>query len=157
VKRLDLASKRGENRRVTQSEPSTALPVDLDALLCALVLVPEAFSRNRFFGVFEDPAARRVRRRAARVRGLIRQLSGQRRHRAELIGEQVLDDGQVLVSLRIVDLAFERTTALSEIEASVMRYALHRAGWNPLDPVDRARVESALTRLGRFTTAGAAE
>jgi hypothetical protein len=142
---------------VTQAQPASAHPVDLDALFCALVLVPEAFSRNRFFGVFEDPAARRVRRRAARVRGLIRQLLGHRRHRAELVGEQVLDDGQVLVSLRIPDLSFERTTALSEIEASVLRYALHRAGHGSLDGADRARVEAALTRLGPFSVAGAAE
>ena len=46
--------------------------VDLDALLCALTLVPTAFARNRFFKLFENPAALKVRRRASRVRGIIR-------------------------------------------------------------------------------------
>ena len=44
--------------------------------------------------------------------------------------------------------AFERTTALSALEAATLRYALHRAGEGPLDPEDRERVERALERLG---------
>lgn len=123
-------------------------PIDYDGLLCALILVPQSFSRNRFFPVFEDPEARRIRRRAARVRGVIRQLLGQgRRPGGELIGEQVLEDGQVLLRFRVKDLAYERTTALSALEAATLRYALHRAGVGPLDDVDRARVEKALQGL----------
>lgn len=123
---------------------------DYDGLLCALVLVPESFSRNRFFEIFQDPAARRVRRRAARVRGVIRQLLGQgRRPQAELIGEQVLSDGQVLLRFRVKELSYERSTALSPIEASTLRYALHRAGFAArLEDADRANVEAALSRLG---------
>ena len=59
--------------------------VDLDALLCALTLVPTAFARNRFFKLFENPAALKVRRRASRVRGIIRQLCGTGRVKAEVI------------------------------------------------------------------------
>jgi len=124
-------------------------PADYDGLLCALILVPQSFSRNRFFDVFEDPEARRIRRRAARVRGVIRQLLGQgRRPKGELVGEQVLDDGQVLLRFRIPDLGYERTTALSALEAATFRYALHRAGFGSLEEVDRERVEMALRRLG---------
>jgi hypothetical protein len=122
--------------------------VDLDGLLCALILVPESFSRNRFFQLFEATEVRRVRRRAARVRGVIRQLLGRGRAKAELLGEQVLDDGQVLLRFRVREMGYERTTALSALEAAALRTALHRAGWGGLDGNDRALVERALGKLG---------
>ncbi|MBI4700459.1 MAG: hypothetical protein HY744_04710 [Deltaproteobacteria bacterium] len=49
--------------------------VDLDGLLVALVLVPGSYSRNRFSGLYEWPPARRVRRRAARLRAIARELA----------------------------------------------------------------------------------
>ena len=123
--------------------------VDLDALLCALTLVPTAFARNRFFSLFEDPAALKVRRRASRVRGIIRQLCGTGRVKAEIIGEQVLDDGQVLLRYRVEELGFSRTAALSQLEAATLRYALFRAGMGTVEAEDRELVESALERLSR--------
>ena len=123
--------------------------VDHDGLLCALVLVPDAFARNRFFSLFEDPEARVVRRRAARVRGVLRQLLGLDRPKGEIVGEQVLEDGQVLLIYRVPELSYERSTALSQLEAAALRYALHRAGTGELNPCDRDRVRGALRRLGR--------
>jgi hypothetical protein len=123
--------------------------VDLDALLCALTLVPSAFARNRFFNLFENPAALRVRRRASRVRGIIRQLSGAGRMKAEIIGEQVLEDGQVLLRYRVDELGFSRTAALSRLEAATLRFALFRAGAGSVEPADRALVETALERLSQ--------
>jgi len=123
--------------------------VDLDALLCALVLAPRTFSRNRFFSLHEKPAVRRVRRRASRVRGIIRQLVGTEKGRGEIVGEQVLEDGQVLLRYRVHDLAFSRTTALSALEAAALRYALHRSGLGPLEDADKRAVEAALARLGQ--------
>lgn len=120
-------------------------------MLCALVLAPQAFSRNRFFSLFGDERARRARRRATAVRGIVRQLLGGGRNAtapAEVVGEQVLADGRVLLRYRIEELDFERTTALSAIEAAALRYALHRARGDRLDADARALVESALTRLG---------
>ncbi|MEZ4221893.1 MAG: hypothetical protein R3B13_13250 [Polyangiaceae bacterium] len=122
--------------------------LDLDGLLCALVLAPRTFARNRFFELYKQPSARRVRRRAARVRGIIRHLMADGRPQGEIVGEQVLADGQVLLRLRVPDLAFERTTALTALEAATLRYAIHRAGKGPLDPVDKEQVELALSRLG---------
>jgi hypothetical protein len=121
--------------------------VDPDALLCALVLVPHTYSRNRFFGIFEQPALRRVRRRAAHVRAMVRQLLGDGRPRAEIIGEQVLADGRVLLRYRIEELSYTRTTALSQLEAAALRYALHRAGAGTIAEEDRHAVELALERL----------
>ena len=121
--------------------------VDPDALFCALVLAPKTFSRNRFFNLYEDPVLRRVRGRAARVRGIVRQLSGAGRLSGEIVGEQVLEDGRVLLRYRVHELAYYRTTALSALEAATLRYALHRAGASPLTDDDRARVEDALERF----------
>ena len=42
-----------------------ALPLDEEGLLCALVLVPSTYSRNRFFRLYEHPAMRAVQRRAS--------------------------------------------------------------------------------------------
>jgi hypothetical protein len=123
--------------------------VDLDALLCALTLVPTAFARNRFFNLFEDPAARRVRRRASRVRGIIRQLCGTGRVKAEIIGEQVQDDGQVLLRYRLPEIGFSRTAALSRLEAATLRFALFRAGIAQVGVADRELVERALERLSK--------
>jgi len=123
--------------------------VDLDALLCALTLVPTAFARNRFFKLFENPAALKVRRRASRVRGIIRQLCGTGRVKAEIIGEQVLDDGQVLLRYRVEEIGFSRTAALTRLEAATLRFALFRAGAGSIGNADRELVESALTRLSQ--------
>ncbi len=123
--------------------------VDLDALLCALTLVPTAFARNRFFNLFENAAALKVRRRASRVRGIIRQLCGTGRVKAEILGEQVLDDGQVLLRYRVEEIGFSRTAALSRLEAATLRFALFRAGVGNVEAADRELVESALERLSK--------
>ncbi len=125
----------------------TEASIDLDGLFCALVLAPRAYARNRFFKLFEDQRARKVRRRAARVRGIIRQLTATGEQRPELLGEQLLDDGRWLVRYRIAGLDFTRTVALSALEAAVLRYALHRAGASALEAADRALVHRALSGL----------
>jgi len=127
----------------------TVPPVDPEALLCALVLAPRTFSRNRFFEMYEDAPTRRAWRRAARIRGMVRQLSGVGQPAAEVVGEQIMDDGRVLLRYRLKHLGFTRTTALSALEAALLRYALHRAKQGPLDAADRRRVHEALRRLGR--------
>ena len=78
------------------------------------------------------PAARggQLRRRAARVRGIMRQL-GDSRARAEIVGERVLTDGRVLLRYRVEEMGYTRTAALSALEAATLRYALHRSGKAP--------------------------
>ena len=121
--------------------------VDDDALFCALVLAPSAFSRNRFFWLFEDQVRKRLRRRASRVRGIIRQLVSPERGRAEILGERVLDDGRVLLRYQVEELGFSRTAALSPLEAAALRYALYRAGRGAIVEEDRRLVEGAIVRL----------
>ena len=80
---------------------------------------------------------------------MIRQLLGHGRPKAELVGERVLDDGQLFLRYRIEQLAFERTVALSPLEAATLRYALHRAGVGELSHEDRQRVVDSLQHLGQ--------
>jgi hypothetical protein len=122
--------------------------VNPDGLLCALVLAPDTFARNRFFGLYEDPVLRRTRRRAYHVRGILRQLLGQGKEKALLIGRFDLDDERVLLRYRVENVKLVRTTALSALESAVLSFALNRAGQGDLDPEDRARVERALESLG---------
>lgn len=128
---------------------NATVQVDDDALLCALVLAPTSFSRNRFFGLFEQPERKRLRRRAARVRGIIRQLMNPERGRSEIVGERVLEDGRVLLKYTLSALDYSRTASLSRLEAAVLRYALFRAGRSEVQEIDRHLVEDALARLGR--------
>lgn len=131
--------------------------IDLDALLCALILAPNTFSRNKFFHLFENPEARRVRRRATRVRGIIRQLVGDGKTQAQVIGERVMEDGQVLLRYRVEELDLARSTALSALEAAAMRFALSRAGLGRLSNEDRDRVEGAFAKLSRALSLPAPE
>jgi hypothetical protein len=122
--------------------------VNPEGLLCALILAPRTFPRNRFFGLFEEPKLRRVRRRARHVRGILRQLTAVGKDRALITGRLELEDERLLLRYRIESLSLERTTALSGLEAATMAYALHRAGMGELTDEDRARVETALATLG---------
>lgn len=132
-------------------------PVDPDALLCALILAPRTWPRNRYFSLFEDATLRRVRRRAARIRGIVRQLALPGPDGAEITGEQVLGDGRLLIRYRVKRLALNRTAAMSPLEAATMRYALHRAERAALRVEDREMVEKALERLGTGLTLRAME
>ena len=126
----------------------SAATVDADALLCVLILAPRTLPRNRYFSLFEEPRMKRVRRRASRVRGIVRQLVEGGPNGAQITGEKVLEDGRCLIRYRLPSLAASRTTALSALEAAALRYALHRAGAGKLDPKDRRTVERALAELG---------
>ena len=129
--------------------------VDLDALLAALILAPRTFARNRFFTLFQNPEAAKIRRRASRIRGILRQLAGTPKPAAEIVGERVMTDGQVLLRYRVEELNYTRTAALSSLEAATLRYALHRSGIASLSHEERTAVESALSRLGDTLGIGA--
>jgi hypothetical protein len=131
-----------------QREHGSGRTPDHDALLCALVLAPDAFSRNRFFELYEQPDVRRLRRRASRVRGILRQLTS---GGAEVTGELELADGRRLLRYRVAELGLSRTAALSPLEAAALRFSLARARRSPVDPGDRALVETALARLSERT------
>jgi hypothetical protein len=82
------------------------------------------------------------------VRGIIRQLVEPERGRAEIVGERVLEDGRVLLRYTVDEMGYSRTASLSKLEASVLRYALARAGLSTLAEDDKKLVEQSLARLG---------
>ncbi len=121
--------------------------LSVDGLLCALVVAPQVYARNRFFDIFEQPPLRKARRRAKLVRGIIRQLVGISGRRGQVVGEQVLADGRVLIRYIVPELNFSRTTALSSLEATLVRYVVARARHQAPNSEDRARIEQALGGL----------
>lgn len=115
--------------------------------MCAMVLVPRTYARNRFFKLFDDPEYAHLRRRAKTVRGLIRELLGTGARKAEVVGSQVLED-QVLLRVQVAGLNYARTTALSPLEAALVSFATHRARRSPVPKDDEKLVLSALEQLG---------
>ncbi|WP_437278724.1 hypothetical protein WME90_47240 [Sorangium sp. So ce375] len=97
-------------------------PVDLEALLVALVLAPSTFSRNRFFSLYADPEARRVRRRAALLRSIVRQLVAG----ADRAGLAPAASGGALLTYDVPSLGLKRTAALDALELAVLRIAVAR-------------------------------
>ena len=129
---------------------------DPEALLVALVLCPGTYSRNRFFSLYADPTFAAVRRRAKLVRSVIIELAHPTR-RAQILGleERSLETNQpadrFLLTYTVASLGLRRTTALSALELSLVRYAVsRRTGSSELvaaDALATSRIEEALARL----------
>jgi hypothetical protein len=79
----------------------------------------------------------------------LRQLTGHGKEQAEITGEQVLEDGRVLIRYRVGKLALRRTAALSSLEAATLHYAMSRSGFGSVEESERRRVEEALAKLSR--------
>lgn len=135
------------DRPSEQSEELDSLELHPDALMCALVLAPSTYARNRFFRLYERSDVARIRRRAARVRSIIRQLTGRGREPAQIVGEHVLED-RVLLRYVVESASYSRTTSLTSLEAALVHFALHRSLGSALDPRDKQLVEAAARRLG---------
>jgi hypothetical protein len=123
--------------------------VEPDALLVGMTLVPGFLSRNRSFALFEDPMVRRAKRRAALLRGIVRQLAG-------AVGaveglEVVADTGARELRYRVPGLGVDRRAILTDVEYSCVAYLAGRervAGLRA-EPEDRARIDAALRRLAQ--------
>ena len=125
--------------------------VDAEALLCGLVLSPDTWSRNRFYRLYEDPRARRARRRALQVRSLIALLRRRGGDLAFLLTSGAPTDGDaaegdVEIVVDVPEMNLVRRTRLSPLELALVRYVL-RVGDPGVQALDRARVEQALGRL----------
>lgn len=123
--------------------------VDSDALLCALVLAPSTYSRNRFFQLYQDRELRLVRRRAAILRGLVRQFV---KTAVEPRVEQ-RDGGFHEVTLQAPNLGYERRALLCELELSLFRY-MHAKSLGRTADVERRAIEASLARLLPVGVAG---
>jgi hypothetical protein len=120
----------------------TAGPIDLEGLLCALVLVPGTYSRNRNFRMYQDPSTRAVLRRARLVRALVRELC---RPDEKTIAVAPRDGG-VTLTVEIPALQFKRQALLSPVEHDLVEYLLARSNGRRAEEAAR-RVELALARL----------
>jgi len=135
---------------------TSAGDVDRSALLCALVLAPTTFARNRFYALFTESSARRTRSRAAQLRTIVRHFAHDN-PRAEL-GELVpLEDGTFLLRYSIRRLKLKRSSVLDRLELALVRFAIGRRakpGAEALAPTlvagaeDRALVFTAVAKLG---------
>jgi len=126
--------------------------LDHEALLVALVLAPATYSRNRFFALYTDPEMRRVRRRAALVRNIVRHIARlDPAERGEILRVEPTGAGRVELTYVVPALGLRRTATLDPIELSLVRFDMARAPGQPAplaaDDPDRLRIEAALRRL----------
>ncbi|HSN99593.1 MAG TPA: hypothetical protein VLS89_14965 [Candidatus Nanopelagicales bacterium] len=127
---------------------------DFEGLLVALTLAPGTFSRNRFFDLYTDPAARRVHRRAKLLRNVVQHLGSPSGPRGVTITHH--EEGRALLAYTVPALGLTRTVPLDPLELVVIRFALGRgardaapdvlAALGP-DPSDGPRIQEALSRL----------
>jgi hypothetical protein len=122
-------------------------PVDRDAVIVGMTLVPALISRNRNFALFEDPEMRRARVRSALLRGIVRQLAGGQGQIEAL--EVVSGNGGRELRYRLPGLRMDRRAVLSEVEYACIAYLAGRANVSGLQASDedRARIDAALRRL----------
>ncbi len=120
---------------------------DEDGLFSAMCIAPATYSRNQFFELHRDPRVRRVKRRAALVRGLARQIAMlvQRGTAHELSVVPRADGFEV--DLRVPELGLRRRSRLTSLERDVLDYLLSRAIEHRAPDAVR-RIELALSRLG---------
>jgi hypothetical protein len=133
------------------------VPPDREALIVAMALVPGMYARNKLFSLHREPEVRRARARAAMIRGVVRQLAGER---GEAEGIALVRHGEVsLLRFRVPQVAFERRVELSEIERACLLYLAARAGVRGLHVTseERAHIDAALKRLGAELPPGSSE
>jgi hypothetical protein len=123
------------------------VPVDREALIVAMTLVPNLVSRNRSFSLFEDPEVRRARARAALLRGIVRQIAGGE-GRVEAL-DVAAEAGTCRLRYRVPGVRMERRALLSDVEYGCVAYLAGRAGVTTIKATDedRARIDAALKRF----------
>jgi D-aminopeptidase len=127
-------------------------PLDREALVVGMTLVPALLSRNRSFALFENQDVRRARVRAALLRGIVRQLAGTQ-GQVESFGVVPATgaaSGGREVHYRLPGIRVERRSLLSDVEYACVAYLAGRAGVPGLcaSDEDRLRIDGALRRLG---------
>jgi hypothetical protein len=124
------------------------LPVECEALIVGMAIVPGLLSRNRSFDLFENPDVRRARRRAALVSGIVRQLAGVQGQVASVRVTRAAD-GACELSYTLPGMKMHRRASLSDVEVACVRYLAARLGVTELTPSDedRGTIDGALRRL----------
>ena len=138
----------GMRRTPRTRRPEMRAGVERDALVVGMTLVPGFVSRNRSFALFEDPEVRRARRRAAVLRGIVRQLAGAHGH---VEGLAVVALGRRVRAALPRAGAPHRAAGLADGAGAGLRALPGRArralpGLHASED-DRARIDAALRRL----------
>lgn len=123
---------------------------DADALVVGMSLVPDLFSRNRMYALFEDPVVRHARSRARLLRSVLADLSG--RHGP--VSEVSREDGRssdARLRYRVKSLGVERRVELTPVELAVLSLLCDKAGIASLVVTEEQRrvVGEVLSRLPR--------
>lgn len=114
------------------------------ALLVALVLVPQSYPRNRFFELYRAPEAKRVRRRAIALRTVLEELQSG----AEDVAVGTWGEGYEL-RYALPELAAVRRTRLERLEVTLLAAVLRRARAvrTVVEPLERVVGEPAVAEL----------
>lgn len=128
------------------SERATSIPSHA-ALFVALVVAPGVYSRNRLFSLFAQAGAKRAKRRAAVVRGVLQQLATDAGAPPTLVMTPTGD--QVTLRYFLPDMHCTRTVQVSALELAVLKYMGARRGIACLPTSDdvTALVEAHLRTL----------
>jgi hypothetical protein len=119
-----------------------------DALTALLVLRPRRLPRNRHFALYATDEATIARRRAARLRSLVRQLTGSFGP-ARSITLEPSSAHEFLLRYRLSRVSLLRSLHVSSIDLAVLRVALLEAGARllPAPLVARAHDEAQVRLL----------
>ncbi len=126
---------------------TTEARFDADALVVGMSLVPDLFSRNRMYALFQDPVIRHARSRSRMVRSVLRDLAGQNGPVSEITS----DHARSTLRYRVHGVALERTVELSPVELAVVALMCDRAGVRGLSVTEEQKqlVDAVLARLPR--------
>lgn len=125
--------------------PSGPAYPDAEALVVALVLSPSSYPRNRFFNLFNVPALRKARWRAAQLRGLVNALA---RPQAPICDYDLRphESGKVM-SYRVPTMNLRVRAFLQPHEAAVVELAVARIRGEEAPPGALDTVNRWLARL----------
>ncbi len=131
--------------------PRTAR-ISADALTAAIVFRSPKGSRNRHFALHATREAAVARRRAARVHGLLRQITGAFGP-AQRVNIEEAGEDEITLRYVLTRVSLTRQARLCTTDLSILRVALARTGARLLPAGliarddDRARVEGLLESL----------
>ena len=127
-----------------------SLSPDREALTVAMALVPGMYPRNRLFALHREPEVRRARARAAMIRGVVRQLAGER---GEADGIALVRHGEVsILRYRVPQVSFERHgssfTRRSSGRASTFSASRWRTRRHIVTTEERSHIDCGAEDLG---------
>jgi hypothetical protein len=118
-----------------------------DAVFVALCLVPHSYSRNKFFELFLQPEMATARRRARRVRSVVRHILRAEDPKALELTQTELADSTRAISYRVEPGGATRVVHLDPLEAAALHVCLAKARGQSPPSECSALVESALRLL----------